>query len=53
VEISRFHQQDRSDRCRSVRLEFGVPLRSRVREVCCWFLGLVALQWLCGLGQLG
>jgi hypothetical protein len=40
----------RPDQCRSVRLEFGVPLRSRVREVGCWFLGPVALQWLRGLG---
>jgi hypothetical protein len=32
---------------------FGVPLRSRVCEVGSWFLGLVALQWLRGLGQLG
>jgi hypothetical protein len=31
---------------------FGVPLRSRVCEVGSWFLGLVALQWLRGLGQL-
>jgi hypothetical protein len=42
----------RPDRCNSVRLEVCVPLRSRVREVGCWFLGPVALQWLCGLGQL-
>jgi hypothetical protein len=42
----------RPDRCRSVRLEFCVPLRSRVREIVGWFLGLVALQWLRGLGQL-
>jgi hypothetical protein len=42
----------RPDRCRSVRLEFCVPLRSRVCEVESWFLGLVALQWLRGLGQL-
>jgi hypothetical protein len=34
----------RSDRCRSVRLEFCVPLRSRVCEVESWFLGPVALQ---------
>jgi hypothetical protein len=43
----------RPDRCKSVRLEVCVPLCSRVREVGCWFLGPVALQWLCGLGQLG
>jgi hypothetical protein len=43
----------RPDRCRSVRLEFCVPLRSRVGTVRCWFLGTVALQWLRGLGQLG
>jgi hypothetical protein len=43
----------RPDRCRSVRLEFCVPLRSRVCEVGSWFLGPVALQWLRGLGQLG
>jgi hypothetical protein len=43
----------RPDRCKSVRLEVCVPLRSRVREVGCWFLGLVALKWLRGLGQLG
>jgi hypothetical protein len=33
----------RPGRCRSVRLEFCVPLRSRVREVGSWFLGPVAL----------
>jgi hypothetical protein len=43
----------RPDRCRSVRIEFCVPLRSRVCEVGSWFLGPVALQWLRGLGQLG
>jgi hypothetical protein len=43
----------RPDRCRSVRLEFCVSLRSRVFEVGSWFLGPVALQWLRGLGQLG
>jgi hypothetical protein len=43
----------RPDRCRLVRLEFCVPLRSRVCKVESWFLGSVALQWLCGLGQLG
>jgi hypothetical protein len=43
----------RPDRCKSVRLEVGVPLHSRVREVGCWFLGPVALQWLRGFGQLG
>jgi hypothetical protein len=43
----------RPDRCRSVRLECCVPLRSRVCEVGSWFLGLVALQWLCGLANLG
>jgi hypothetical protein len=36
-----------------VRLEFCVLLRSRVCEVRSWLLGPVALQWLCGLGQLG
>jgi hypothetical protein len=41
------------DWCRSVRLEFCVLLRFRVCEVGSWFLGLVALQWLRGLGQLG
>jgi hypothetical protein len=41
------------DQCRSVRLEVGVPLRSRGREVGCWFLGPGALQWLRGHGQLG
>jgi hypothetical protein len=41
------------DRCRSVRLELCVPLRSRVCEVGSWFLGPVALLWLRGLGQLG
>jgi hypothetical protein len=41
------------DRCRSVRLECCVPLRSQVCEVGSWFLGPVALQWLRGLGQLG
>jgi hypothetical protein len=40
----------RSDRCRLVRLEFCVPLRSRVCDVGSWLLGLVALQWLRGLG---
>jgi hypothetical protein len=48
-----FTSRDRSDRYRLVRLEFCVPLRSRVCEVGSWFLGPVALQWLCGLGQLG
>jgi hypothetical protein len=43
----------RPDRCRSVRLEVGVPLRSWVCEVGCWFLGPVALQWSRGLGKLG
>jgi hypothetical protein len=43
----------RRDRCRTVRLEFCVPLRSRVCEVGSWFQGPVALQWLRGLGQLG
>ena len=41
------------DRCGSVALELLVPLRSRVREGGCQFLGPVALQWLRGLGQLG
>jgi hypothetical protein len=43
----------RSDRCWSVDSRFGVPLRSQVGRLCCWFLGPVALQWLRGLGQLG
>jgi hypothetical protein len=43
----------RPDRCRSVRLECCVPLRSRVCEVGSWFLGQVAFQWMRGLGQLG
>jgi hypothetical protein len=43
----------RSDRCWSMDLSFGVPLRSRVCEVGSWLLGSVALQWLRGLGQLG
>jgi hypothetical protein len=43
----------RSDQCRTVVLELLVPLRSRVGIGGCWFLGLVALKWLRGLGQLG
>jgi hypothetical protein len=43
----------RPDRVSLVRLEVGVPLHSRVREVGCWFLGLVAVQWLRGLAHLG
>jgi hypothetical protein len=43
----------RPDQCRSVDSSFCVPLRSQVCEVGSWFLGLVALQWLRGLGQLG
>jgi hypothetical protein len=43
----------RPGRCRSVRLEFCVSLRSQVCEVGSWVLGPVALQWLRGLGQLG
>jgi hypothetical protein len=43
----------RPDRCSSVRLECCVPLRSRVCEVGGWFLGPVALPWLCGLANLG
>jgi hypothetical protein len=43
----------RSDRCRSMRLEFCVPLSSWVCEVGSWFLGPVARQRLRGLGQLG
>jgi hypothetical protein len=39
----------RSDRCGSVDSRFGVPLRSWVGRLC-WFLGLVALQLLRGLG---
>jgi hypothetical protein len=34
----------RPDRCRSVRLESCVLLRSRVCEVGCWFLGPVGLS---------
>jgi hypothetical protein len=41
------------DQYRSVRLEVGVPLLSRVCEVGCWFLRPVAFQWLRGLGQFG
>jgi hypothetical protein len=43
----------RSDRCKTMVLEVLVPLRSRVHVGGCWFLGPVALQWLCGLGQRG
>jgi hypothetical protein len=42
-----------SGRCWLVDSSFGVPLRSQVLEVGSWFLGLVALQWLRGLGRLG
>jgi hypothetical protein len=38
-----FTSRDRSNRCRSVRLDFCVPLRSRVCEVGSWFLGPLAL----------
>jgi hypothetical protein len=43
----------RSDRCSPVVLKLLVLLRSRLGLGGCWFLGSVALQWLCGLGQLG
>jgi hypothetical protein len=47
-----FTSRDQSGRCRSIRLEVCVPLRSQVSEVRCWSLGPVALQWLRGLDQL-
>jgi hypothetical protein len=31
----------------------SLPYQILVLTVVCWFLGPVALQWLCGLGQLG
>jgi hypothetical protein len=40
----------RSDRCSPVLLEFLVPLHSIVGVDGCWFLRLVALKWLRGLG---
>jgi hypothetical protein len=43
----------RSDWCSPVVLVLLVPLRSRVGFGGCWFLGPVALQWLCGLDKLG
>jgi hypothetical protein len=55
--FSNFASRDRSngaahqpDRCSLVVLELLVPLRSRVGVGGCWFLGPVALQWVCGLG---
>jgi hypothetical protein len=34
-------------------LEVGCSAAFSGRKVVCWFLGLVALQWLRGLDQLG
>jgi hypothetical protein len=41
-----------SSQCSVMVLELLVLLRSQVGVGGCWFLGWVALQWLCGLGQL-
>jgi hypothetical protein len=44
---------DRSYRCSPVAARVSFPLLYQVRFGGCWFLGPIALQWLCGLGILG
>jgi hypothetical protein len=61
VEVARFSPAGtgltggahRPDRCRSVILEFCVPLRSRVCEVGSWFLGPLHSSGCVGLANLG